>query len=170
MNADDCRSLMAHAEWADALVWRAVRRLQQVDTELQEKLHHLHLVQWAYLQVWRGDPMTFRDLRSFPSAESLQAWAREYYREAAPWLAGVPDAHMAEDVRFPWADRLVERFGAARPTTFADSVQQIAMHSAYHRGQVARRLRELGIEPPLTDFIAWAWLGRPAACWDDEAG
>jgi uncharacterized damage-inducible protein DinB len=44
------------------------------------------------------------------------------------------------------------------------------MHSAYHRGQVASQLRELGGEPPLTDFVAWIWLDRPPADWgDDEA-
>jgi uncharacterized damage-inducible protein DinB len=39
------------------------------------------------------------------------------------------------------------------------------MHSTYHRGQVNARLRELGIEPPLTDYIAWIWFGRPEAEW-----
>jgi uncharacterized damage-inducible protein DinB len=44
------------------------------------------------------------------------------------------------------------------------------MHSSYHRGQVAQRLRELGEEPPLSDFIAWIWMDRPGADWGgDEA-
>jgi uncharacterized damage-inducible protein DinB len=42
------------------------------------------------------------------------------------------------------------------------------MHSGYHRGQVARRLREHGAEPPLGDFIAWVWMGRPEADWGGE--
>jgi hypothetical protein len=33
-------------------------------------------------------------------------------------------------------------------------------------GQVNVRLRELGCEPPLVDFIAWIWLGQPSADWD----
>jgi len=49
-------------------------------------------------------------------------------------------------------------------------VLQVAMHSSHHRGQVARRLRELGVESPLTDYIAWIWMSRPVADWgDDEA-
>jgi hypothetical protein len=28
---------------------------------------------------------------------------------------------------------------------------------------VNARLRELGAEPPLTDFIAWIWFGKPQA-------
>ena len=41
------------------------------------------------------------------------------------------------------------------------------MHSTYHRGQVNVRLRELGGEPQLVDFIAWVWEGKPRAVWDD---
>jgi hypothetical protein len=33
---------------------------------------------------------------------------------------------------------------------------------------VARRLRELEVEPPLTDYIAWVWTGRPEADWGSE--
>jgi len=36
-----------------------------------------------------------------------------------------------------------------------------------HRGQVAARLREIGGEPPLVDFIAWVRLGRPEPVWPD---
>ncbi len=45
------------------------------------------------------------------------------------------------------------------------SAVQVAMHSTHHRGQVAARLRELGVEPPMVDFIVWVWIGKPAAEW-----
>ena len=46
---------------------------------------------------------------------------------------------------------------------------QIPLHSLYHRGQVNARLREVGGEPPTVDYIAWMWLGRPAAEWETRA-
>ena len=46
--------------------------------------------------------------------------------------------------------------------TLAETALQVAMHSTYHRGQVNARLRQIGGEPPLVDFIAWIWFGRPA--------
>jgi uncharacterized damage-inducible protein DinB len=49
--------------------------------------------------------------------------------------------------------------------THRETLLQIPMHSHYHRGQVNTRLRELGATPPLVDFIAWAWMGKPAAEW-----
>jgi uncharacterized damage-inducible protein DinB len=58
------------------------------------------------------------------------------------------------------------RFGREPvPTTMRETMLQVAMHSTYHRGQVNARLRELGAEPPLTDYIAWLWMGKPAAEW-----
>jgi uncharacterized damage-inducible protein DinB len=39
------------------------------------------------------------------------------------------------------------------------------MHSHYHRGQNATRLRELGGVPPGTDFIEWLREGQPSARW-----
>lgn len=46
-----------------------------------------------------------------------------------------------------------------------ETMIQVAMHSQYHRGQINTRLRELGAEPPLVDYIAWIWFGRPDAAW-----
>jgi uncharacterized damage-inducible protein DinB len=168
MDLADCRGVLGHAEWADALVWKAVTLLGRDDGELREKFHHLHMVQWAYLHIWRAEPVRPRELTTFPALAAIRAWAREYYRELPSYLVTVAEDGLVREVRFPWADRLVQRFGQAAPATWAESVLQLAIHSAYHRGQVARRLRELGAEPPLSDFIAWIWQGRPEADWGDE--
>lgn len=168
MDLAECRALMGHTEWAESLVWQAVLSLPQEDAELQAKLHHLHMVQWAYLHIWRGESVRPRELGTFATREALRDWAREYYGELADYLARLSAADLAREVRFPWADRLVQRFGKARPASWVESVMQVAMHSGYHRGQAARRLRELDVEPPLTDYIAWIWMDRPAADWGDD--
>jgi hypothetical protein len=49
--------------------------------------------------------------------------------------------------------------------TLAETILQVASHSTYHRGQVNTRLRQLGAEPPLVDYVAWIWFDRPAADW-----
>ena len=46
------------------------------------------------------------------------------------------------------------------------ALTQAAMHSHYHRGQNATRLRELGGTPPMTDFIVWLHKEHPLAHWD----
>jgi uncharacterized damage-inducible protein DinB len=64
----------------------------------------------------------------------------------------------------PWSSMVEKRLG--RPpgiTTIGETALQVALHSTYHRGQVNARLRELGGEPPLVDYIAWLWQGKPSA-------
>ena len=167
MDLADCKALLSHAEWADALVWKAALSSGEEDDELRAKLHHLHLVQWAYLHIWRAEQVRPRELSTFPTLAGIRGWAREYYRELPSYLGALSDPDLGSEVRIPWADRLVQRFGRARPTTLAESVLQVALHSSYHRGQVVRRLRELDVEAPLSDFLAWIWMDRPEADWGE---
>ncbi|HEX6644634.1 MAG TPA: DinB family protein [Gemmatimonadales bacterium] len=44
----------------------------------------------------------------------------------------------------------------------ADILCHVALHGAYHRGQVALLCREAGVAPEPTDYIAWS-RGAPAA-------
>ena len=40
--------------------------------------------------------------------------------------------------------------------TVQDVMLHIANHSTYHRGQVAMRLKELGLQPPASDYIFYS--------------
>jgi uncharacterized damage-inducible protein DinB len=40
-------------------------------------------------------------------------------------------------------------------STPIDILHHVIIHGGYHRGQVARALREHGVDPPPTDFIRW---------------
>jgi uncharacterized damage-inducible protein DinB len=151
------RDLLAHMQWADASVWAVVRRMSSEDAELRDRLHHLHATQWAFLQLWRSETPSFK-----PAAE-LQTWAQSYYRELAEFLPSVDAAALDRPVIMPWADRYAKK--SAAPTTLWETMLQITSHSTHHRGQVVTRIRALGAEPPLVDYIAWLWLGRPAPNW-----
>jgi uncharacterized damage-inducible protein DinB len=160
------RELYDHMEWADATVWRAVLACPAAegDAALRRRLVHIHTVQRAFLSVWRGETPHFRE--SFDSLRDVAEWGREYYAGVRPHVAAAGGAALDRIVVLPWAEQLSEVFGRKPdPTTLRDTMLQIPMHSIYHRGQVNTRLRELGGEPPLVDFIAWIWSGKPAAEW-----
>jgi uncharacterized damage-inducible protein DinB len=160
------RELYDHMEWADAKVWRSVLACHRSegDAALRDRLVHIHTVQHAFLSIWRGEAPDFRE--SFDGLRDVAQWGREYYGEVRPHLAEVADTDLDRIVIMPWAEMLSAVFGRKPdPTTLRDTMLQIPMHSIYHRGQVNTRLRELGGEPPLVDFIAWIWSGKPAADW-----
>lgn len=171
MNIKDFNDLYRHMEWADAAVWTAVLASAngQSDTKLREYLYHLHMVQRAFLRVWREEPRE-TPYPTFDDARSLMLWGRSYYNEAFAHLATLSDEQAAEPMLMPWAAMVEERLG--RPpetTTIGDTALQVALHTLYHRGQINARLREVGAEPPLVDYIAWVWLGRPSPDWPSLA-
>ena len=167
MNAATLSDLFRHMEWADAAVWGSVLASTQVssDAKLQEYLYHLHVVQRAFLRVWRGEPRE-APYPTFGEAAALLQWGRAYYSEAHGHLAGLSDEALSQPMPVPWSAMVEKRLGRApETTTVGETALQVALHSTYHRGQVNARLRAVGGTPPLVDYIAWVWLGRPAAEW-----
>src|SRR5215475_2383470 len=161
------RELFPHMEWADALVWQTVAASDAAleDEVLRARLLHIHMVQRAFLRIWQEralNPGAGNDL----GGAALAAWGREYHQEVAQYLSGISEADLDRPVTLPWAEFITARIGRSPETpTLGETLLQVATHSGYHRGQVNTRLRELGAEPPLVDFIAWVWLGKPEAPW-----
>jgi len=171
MNVKALTDLYRHMEWADAAVWSSVLASAggRADGKLREYLHHLHVVQHAFLRVWRGEPDD-TPFPAFDDAPSLMLWGRGYYGEAFAHLGGLSDETLSEPMPVAWA-AMVERAMGRPPetTSVGETVLQVALHSLYHRGQINARLREVGGEPPPVDYIAWVWLGRPAPGWPDDS-
>jgi uncharacterized damage-inducible protein DinB len=167
MDGREFRSLLSHMEWADAHTWRVARGVPsaQTDDRLRWLLHHIHLVQSVYLQAWRGDPFGVTELSSYPDLAAIEAWARPYYPSAAALAESLDDARLSTELEYPWTELIVKQFGSVVPSTMSESAWQVFSHTTYHRGQVATRLRELGAEPPVVDFLVWVWGGRPAPQW-----
>lgn len=154
-------------EWADALVWQSVKASHEAvaDEDLRIRFHHIHVVQRAFLKVWEWQPVN-PEMGSDLRGEALAAWGQEYHQEVALYLSGIAELDLDRPVELPWAEFITARIGKTPKTpTLGETLLQVTAHSSYHRGQVNMRLRELGTEPPLVDFIAWVWLGKPEAQW-----
>jgi uncharacterized damage-inducible protein DinB len=168
----ELRELYRHMEWADATVWRAVLSHPAAtgDTRLRDLLLHLHTVQRAFLNIWMGERIEWRTADHFPDLASVEAWAQPVYSRAYAFLDSSPAADTSRPIVLPWAGQLTQRFGREpQHPTLAETIFQVTSHSTYHRGQINARLREVGGEPPLVDFIAWVWLGKPDPAWQEAA-
>lgn len=160
-------SLFRHMEWADATVWNAVPA-DSADDRLRLWLVHIHVVQRAFLQVWTEGPIeiALRRPDDFATMTDIREWARPYYREVEAFIDGVADDRLDRIVALPWAGEVATHLGREPgPSTLGETCFQVTSHSTYHRGQVNARLREIGAEPPLVDYIGWLWLGRPQPPW-----
>lgn len=154
--------LYAHQEWADAEHWRALEAhpAALADKAIRERLLHIHLVQHGFLWVTaREKPeFAFKKLEDFSGMAELKAYAREGLVALDESLKRTDQGRMDEIIEVPW-------FKPALKISVRQALTQAAMHSHYHRGQNATRLRELGGVPPGTDFIVWLRDGQPGARW-----
>ena len=166
---DMLRELMLHMEWADASVWRALlpHPASVGDSRLRDLLLHLHGVQRAFLVMWKGQPLDPSVVNAGASdLMALEPLVRDYYRDLHATVASFDDTTLRRPIVTPGLSDYEQQMGRRFETpTLAETMLQVASHSTYHRGQVNARLRELGGEPPLVDYIAWIWFGRPAPEW-----
>lgn len=163
------RALFSHMEWADAVIWNAVviNTDAAADPLMRARLEHIHMVQRAFLDVWRRAPSAAQPANAADLLAIARA-ARAYYAEVSAYLTTLDEPALAQPVEVPWARRFGKLLGREPDVpSLGETLLQVAMHSAYHRGQVNARLRELGSDPPLTDFIVWVWLGKPPADWPE---
>lgn len=159
--------MFRHMAWADALVFLKVigRPEAERDDVVLARLRHLHLVQKVFLDVWRGsafDPLATETL----DIGVLRDFARETHSGSKQYLDSLSLAALEEPLELPWAAMVSEKLGVrVAGHTLAETLVQVPSHSSYHRGQVCARLRELGIDPPMTDYIAWVWQHKPEPMW-----
>jgi len=158
------RDLYGHQEWADAEHWRAVEAHPPAlaDQAIRDRLHHIHLVQHVFLWAAgdRREPPQITTSADFPDPDALKEYGRSGHRALVDLLAATPPERFAEVIVMGWAPP-----GSAA-LTLEHALTQAVMHSHYHRGQNAVRLRELGGVPPGTDLIVWYWRNQPPAQWD----
>jgi uncharacterized damage-inducible protein DinB len=157
------RDFYDHQVWADAEHARAigVHPPARDDPAIRNRLHHIAHVQRAFLWTVADDraPFAFTKPEDFAAFDDLQRYSREYHDAIRTFLSRVSDARLEEPVTIQWFK------DPPLTITVTEALTQCAMHSHYHRGQNATRLRELGGVPPMTDLIVWYWKGRPQPSW-----
>lgn len=95
----------------------------------------------------------------FPQGLGLDDLAARLDEMHALWsryLAGLTDAVARSSFEYASSDS--GRFG----NTIEEVLTQLHGHSLYHRGQIASRVRALGCEPAVTDYIYWARKAVPS--------
>jgi uncharacterized damage-inducible protein DinB len=165
---DAVRPLFDHMQWADAMVWRAVSDCAAAadDKVLHDRLYHIHATQHAFLQAWRGEEVIFTGPNDYPGLDAVRDFGLAFYAVASAHIASLTEDAVDRELILPWSSYFAKRAGfTAHPSTLGETLLQLPAHSTYHRGQVNTRIRELGGMPPLVDFIAWVWAGKPAAKW-----
>ena len=143
--------------WADARALATLRSLPGDEPRARELLAHILGSETVWLaRIEARDP----ELAVWP-ALTLDECAAAAVRVRAGYqsLLDRIDRDPAELAR---ALRYRNSAGIEFESRVDDILHHVALHGAYHRGQVALLARMSGIAPQPTDYIAWA-RGAPAA-------
>ncbi len=157
---DDLSSLFAYNRWANDRVVQAARALSP-DQYVQEPVPGWTSVRATLVHVADATVIWSRRLRGEPVAARATEEAYPTLDDAIQLLAHGQDAF----------EQLLPTFTAERLATvwsyhnFQDQemslpiwavLRHVVNHATYHRGQVASKLKRLGVEPASTDFVVWA--------------
>jgi uncharacterized damage-inducible protein DinB len=150
------RPLFTHLFWADARALDSVRRAPGA-VHARALLAHVIGAESVWLARIEG-----RD-------SGLAVWPELTVEQCAAAAARVREEYetllAALDTDPAGLDRVVHYRNSAGlefDGRVADILCHVALHGAYHRGQVALLCREAGVAPEPTDYIAWS-RGAPAA-------
>jgi uncharacterized damage-inducible protein DinB len=164
---DDFLSLYAFNDWADRRILASCRALtfEQYTAEptpgwssIRSSIVHIAIVTDWWLRGLTGENVTSApneaQLPRIEDAAQLLDAAMQTFKTLAPTFT--PE----------WLGTPMPLRGGGRTAVLPPWVvlRHVVNHATYHRGQVASKLKRFGIDPPVTDLVAWAFeqLARPA--------
>jgi uncharacterized damage-inducible protein DinB len=164
MMNDDFASLYAYNRWADRKILDSCRILtpEQYAAEpvpgwssVRSTVAHIAIVTEGWLRGVAGESVerfaTEADLPTPDDAASLLDRAYRIVDEILPTLT-------PERLAAPQTFRSRGRSATVPPWVV---LRHLVNHATYHLGQVASKLKRLGVEPPATDLIFWAFEQFP---------
>jgi len=117
---------------------------------LHQTLVHLLWAEELWLERWQGRPFVpSLDLEGFPSLQVIRGELEETYVKQLQFLQELPVEAADRSVRY------VNFRGEKWEYTLRQMVQHLCIHSAYHRGQLATMMRQVGKVPPSTDYLVF---------------
>lgn len=158
------RDLVHHKAWASSVLLTAIQNSVRAadDDGLRTLLHHIILANRFWLFSCLDRPFTIDAESQVPGSlrEVVELFRSTHVMEGK-WVAEADDAVLERRLEGPLIP--------GGSCSIAQAYLQVCMHSQGHRSQCASRLRGLGGEPPVTDFIVWL-VERPVAQWSSVRG
>ena len=148
MDAEFLKDLARHQAWADAQHWKTLHANAALlaDADIRKRLNHMIMACEMLAALARGESPDVAGMKDRETVEEIEAAMTKANSELAATLGTVNLDKMIKLPRGPKGP-----FDAPAGVLLL----QALTHSQHHRGQNAARMRELGVTPPMTDFVVW---------------
>lgn len=147
--------LFAHLEWADARTLKALRAASALEPATLELYAHILGAEatWLARLGSRTPEVAVWPSLTLDQCETLAAANARGFQASIERLT---ETDLGRGITYR------NSAGDTFTSTVEDILLHVAMHGAYHRGQVARALRQAGAVPEPTDYIAFIRGGAAA--------
>jgi uncharacterized damage-inducible protein DinB len=126
------------------------RNLNSSFSSIHETLGHMVWVEELWFERWQGHVFTKTfNSANYPTLEFVNQQLMEIHAKQIHLLENFEPGTENRRIRY------VNFQGKIWEYSFAQMVQHLMFHSAYHRGQLATMLRQLGKVPPKTDYLVF---------------
>jgi uncharacterized damage-inducible protein DinB len=169
MRIELLRKTFEHMWWADARAGSALASALGLDDDggspNRKNRNRAERALELYAHILGAELIWIDRIEGLPPSDAVwpqadlrrcQGLLRTVKLRYADLLDGLENEDMARDIRY------VNSAGQAFTSKLDDILMHVALHGAYHRGQVALLIRSEGGEPEPTDYIAFV-RGAPAA-------
>lgn len=146
MTLDDAGRLLRYDRWANREVVRHLEAAAEPPARAVQLLAHVAAAERLWLDRVRQQPQSLPVWPALPLARSA-ALVEDVAEAWDGYLRSLTTAQLGEAVAY------TNTKGQSWSNTVGDVLHHMVMHSAYHRGQIAREMRAAGCEPAYTDFI-----------------
>jgi len=162
MDRHDIKHLFDYTEWANALAMDAAAKLPDEHLRREVAISHksiygtlLHMAgaEWVWLERWHGNSPTKEEAwpRWAPDACADLSTLKERWSQIETrrqqFVAELDEAKLLSELSFKLLN------GDASSMRLSQQMQHVVNHATMHRGQVVGMIRQLGIDPPVTDLL-----------------
>ncbi len=155
---EHARTLFTYDAWANRRLLDACSALtpEQFTRDLgssfrsvRDTMAHIMGAEWLWLERFQGRTASLPGADQFPELASLRARWEQVERDLLAYIGGLTAADL--DRSFDYRDMK----GNPHSSVLWQTLQHLANHSTYHRGQVTTLFRQLGAKPIGTDMIGF---------------
>jgi uncharacterized damage-inducible protein DinB len=150
----EIRRLWAHLAWADAFLLEALEASPTPPAEALREYAHILGADEVWLARVEQRPPTAPVWPQI-TLEEIRALAAAIHAGYARYVVALDHRELARVVSY------TNSAGDSFQNTVQDILLHVALHAQYHRGKINQLLRQAGLAPAPTDYIAFV-RGAPA--------
>jgi uncharacterized damage-inducible protein DinB len=153
MTPQEARTLIRYSGWASGKVLKAALQLTTDELQLPNGVSHGSIA-GTLAHIYLADRVW---VERIATANKPVVWDASLAEAESAW----PDIQQAWET---WSDALADGdletvvhyksfAGSPAQNTAGEIVTHVVNHATLHRGQIVGMIRQLGVQPPATDFI-----------------